>query len=290
MIIFQLYARNQNCPKANTTLPSLERCAATLYILSPQLFNLYINDLHSEFENTLSDRFVSPYGVKLDSLFLCRWSNHVIKIENRTTKLPKTKITVFQKRARKNSELRFLIDGQIIDVVWEYTYLGTRISSSGVSREHLKEKALHALFSLRRHINLRKLKISLACKTFDTMMSPILTHNSEIWGAYAKPDTKTSEASQIGKTHLQFCKRYSAVNNKASNITCRAEIGHFPLNVIINQKILNYMLYIHSKDEESFVKRSFLIGSLRYGDYGLRLRINKLLRMIKTTWLFIFPA
>ena len=26
-----------------------------------------------------------------------------------------------------------------------------------------------------------------------------------------------------------------------------------------------------------------LLGSLRYGDYGLRLRINMLLRMIKTT-------
>ena len=33
-----------------------------------------------------------------------------------------------------------------------------------------------------------------------------------------------------------------------------------------------------------------LLGSLRYGDYGLRLRINMLLRMIKTTWLFILPA
>ena len=32
------------------------------------------------------------------------------------------------------------------------------------------------------------------------------------------------------------------------------------------------------------------IGSLIYSDYGLRLRINMLLRMNKTTWLFIFPA
>ena len=76
---------------------------------------------------------------------------------------------------------------QIIDVVQENTYLGTRISSSGnfsVSREHLKEKALHALFSLRRHTNLSKLKAALACKIFDTMISPILTYNcySEIWG------------------------------------------------------------------------------------------------------------
>ena len=39
-------------------------------ILSPLLFNLYINDLPYSFENILSDRFVLPNGTKLSSL-LC---------------------------------------------------------------------------------------------------------------------------------------------------------------------------------------------------------------------------
>ena len=156
---------------------------------------------------------------------------------------------VFQKRARKNTDFHFLIDSQIIDVVQEYTYLGTRMSSSGnfsVSREHLKEKALHALFSLRRHTNLSRLKAVLACKIFDTMISPILTNNIEIWGVYAKPDFKTWDSSQIEKAHLQFCKQYLGVNNKASNIACRAELGR-----------LKYNLYIQSKDVESLVKQAF---------------------------------
>ena len=58
----------------------------------------------------------------------------------------------FQKRARKNAYFHFLIDSEIIDVVQEYTYFGTPMSSSGnfsVSSENLKEKALHVLFSLR---------------------------------------------------------------------------------------------------------------------------------------------
>ena len=100
-----------------------------------------------------------------------------------------------------------------------------------VSREHLKEKALYALFSLRRHMNLSKLKAAPACKIFDTMISPILTYNSEIWGVYTKPDFKTWDGSQIEKAHLQFCKRYLEVNNKASNIACRAVLGRFPLNI-----------------------------------------------------------
>ena len=38
----------------------------------------------------------------------------------------KTKIMAFQKRARKCAEFRFYIGYQIIDIVQEYTYLGSR--------------------------------------------------------------------------------------------------------------------------------------------------------------------
>ena len=129
-----------------------------------------------------------------------------------------------------------------------------------VSREHLKEKAPQVLFSLIRHTNLSKLKAPLACKIFDTMISPILTYNSEIWGVYAKPDFKTWDGSQIEKAHLQFCKRYLEVTKKASNIAWRAELGRFPQNITINQKILKHILYIQSKDEESLVKQYFLMS------------------------------
>ena len=171
--------------------------------------------------------------------------------------LKKTNIMVFQNRARKSAELRFLIDGQIIDIVQEYTYLGTLISSEGISQclvNISKKKLFMPIFSLRRHTNLSKLKTSLACKIFDTMISPFLTYNTEIWGVYAKPDFKTSDSSQIEKIHLQFCKRYLEVNNKARNVACGAELGCWPLNITTNKKIINYILYIKSKDEESFAK------------------------------------
>ena len=92
---------------------------------------------------------------------------------------------------------------------------------------------------LETNTNLSKLKAALACKIFDTMISPILTYNNEIWGVYAKPDIKTWDGSQIEKAHLQFCKRYLEVNNKASNIACRADLGRFSLNIPINQKFSN---------------------------------------------------
>ena len=100
------------------------------------------------------------------------------------------------------------------------------MSSSGnfsVSCEHLKEKALHALFSLRRHTNLSKLKTALAFEIFGTMISPI-SHITVKFGVCFK----TWDGSQIEKTHLQFCKRYLEVNNIASNIACRSGLGRCP--------------------------------------------------------------
>ena len=59
----------------------------------------------------------------------------------------KTKIMIFQRCTRK-CEHNFRIGNEVIDVVQNYTYLGTRITSSGnftLSLEHLRQKALHAL-------------------------------------------------------------------------------------------------------------------------------------------------
>ena len=87
------------------------------------------------------------------------------------------------------------IGNETIDIVQSYTYLGTQISSTGnftLSLEHLREKAVHALFSLRRHIDFSSLKLSLACKIFDTMISPILTYNNEVWASGVSLSNQTS--------------------------------------------------------------------------------------------------
>ena len=147
------------------------------------------------------------------------------------------------------------IGNEKIDIVQSHTYLGTQISSTGnftLSLEHLREKAVHALFSLRRHIDFSSLKPSLACKIFDTMSSPILTYNSEVWGVFIKSDFKYWDTSPIEKGYLQFCKRYLQVNDKASNIACRAELGQYPLIFYINKGILKYISYLQNKGTKLF--------------------------------------
>ena len=96
------------------------------------------------------------------------------------------------------------------------------------------------------------------------MISPILTYNSEVWGAFVKSDFKSWDSSAIEKIHLQFCKRYLQVYNKASNIAYRAELGKFPMIMDINKKILNYLDNLRGKDEDSIVKQALQISIDRH--------------------------
>ena len=69
------------------------------------------------------------------------------------------------------------------------------------------------------------------------MISPILTYNSEVWGTFVKSDIKSWDRSPIEKAHLQFCKRYLEVHNKASNMASRAELGKYLMVIGINKEI-----------------------------------------------------
>ena len=63
------------------------------------------------------------------------------------------------------------------------------------------------------------------------------------------------------KIHLKFCKHYLEVNNKASNVACRAELVRLPLIIPINQKIMKYFVYLNNKDNDSMVKQSVLMSN-----------------------------
>ena len=89
------------------------------------------------------------------------------------------------------------------------------------------------------------------------MISSILTYKGEVWGLFIESDFKYWDTSPIEKGHLQICKRYLQVNNKASNIACRAELGRYPLIFDINKRILKYISYLQ---QSSLVIQSFVMS------------------------------
>ena len=104
---------------------------------------------------------------------------------------------IFQKCAKEYIDSNFHIENEPAEIVQNYTYLGTPFLQRVTFHWHkLKGKALHALFSFRKHTNLSKLSPFLANKIFDAMISPILTCSSEMWGVYQvlgqHPDRKNT--------------------------------------------------------------------------------------------------
>ena len=61
--------------------------------------------------------------------------------------------------------------------------------------------------------------------------------------------------------HISRISVHYFCSSKASNVACRAELGKFPLIIAINQKIINYTLYLHNKENDSIVKQIFLMSS-----------------------------
>ncbi|CAB3986903.1 Hypothetical predicted protein [Paramuricea clavata] len=256
--------------------------------LSPLLFNIYINEIPKLFEKIESDPFMLPNGTELNSLLyaddlvilsrsksglqncldqLHEWcENWLLQINTK-----KTKIMIFQKRnSSQPTKIQFHIGDKKIDTTKEYNYLGLKISQNGkfkLAQQQLGEKALHALYKIRKNIDFRKLTPKLAMKIFDSIISPILLYNSEIWGAYEKNDYNKWENSEIERVHLRFCKLYLGVNRKATNVACRGELGKFPLLLTIKKNIINYFKHIYQLPENSIAKQSLNISKDLYTNH-----------------------
>ena len=131
-----------------------------------------------------------------------------------------------------------------LDIVQKYTCLGVKLSSIGnftTNQTQSREKALHAFYNLTRIIDLKRLKPKHSNKLFETLIVPILSYGCEVWGAL-KQTFQNWEKSPIEKVHLRFCKYYLGVNGKATNTACRAELGRFPLKLLVDLRIVTLKL------------------------------------------------
>jgi hypothetical protein len=253
-------------------------------VLRPLLFNLYINELPLLFEKTSSDPFILPNNITINSLLyaddlvilsrsktglqncldvLHKWSEKWLLEVN----LKKTKIMIMQKHKSKPKNIQFHIGENPIPITDEYTYLGLKLTPNtkfDTASQQLSEKAIHAMYKIRKQIDFHQLPPKLACKIFDSVISPILLYNSEVWGAYSIGDFAKWDKTSAEKAHLKFCKIYLGVNRKASNAASRGELGKFPLLFPIIKRTLGYVMNLQKRPETSIAKLAFLSSKELY--------------------------
>ena len=249
-------------------------------VLSPTLFNIFINDLKDYLDkvnmeppilnstpiNSLfyADDLVlistSKKGLQLGLDTLYDFCSHW----KLTVNLQKTQTIAFSKSCLTEKHY-FTYGSTCIKFVKSYTYLGVTIKSNGSFSDtiiNLAEKARKALYSLNKAI-LQNKEIKLPLHLFKVLIKPILLYGSEVWGQdyidYSKWD-KTA----IERVNLNFCKTLLQTNRKSCNAAVRGELGQHPLLIEIKINIVKYWQHITQLPDNNLAKTAFIEQQLNY--------------------------
>ena len=147
--------------------------------------------------------------------------------------LNKTKVVIFG--ARKTDSFKFTLGNIDIEITDRYKYLGIFFSQSRSflnARKHIAEQAKKAMHLLFCRINNLHLPIDLQLKLFDQTVMPILTYGSEIFGF--------ENLDLLEKIHTDFLKKITKCRRSTPSYILYAELGRFPIEIIIKSRIIGY--------------------------------------------------
>ena len=174
--------------------------------------------------------------------------------------LDNTKILVFYKTSKLYKH-EFNFNGETLDCVREYKYLGVTFCLSGlfsVASSELYKKAPKGIFKLKSIFGSTYPKSSIASHIFDHTIKPILTYGCEIWASMSKTVRTTEniidslyQTLHGEKLHTKCCKYVLGVHSKSSNLACVCELDRFPIYTDICNDILKYYFYASHKTDDS---------------------------------------
>jgi hypothetical protein len=131
--------------------------------------------------------------------------------------------------------INFLYDGNAIEIVNEFTYLGLNFSRTGSftnAKKVLINKAYKAMYEVLKKGRLHNLSIKSQYDLFDKIVKPILLYGCEIWG-FGNIDI-------IERVHLKFCKLILNLKKSTPNFMIYGELGIYPMSVYIELRMINF--------------------------------------------------
>ena len=229
-------------------------------VISPLLFNLYIDDIKHIFDESCDPIPVlnTPLSHLLyaDDLLLISTSqqglnNCLHKLDEFCStwhlqlNLKKSQVIIFNTTGRLLSGCSFNFRGKPLQVVKSYCYLGIDLACSGsfrIGRLNIMEKARKAMLPLISIIPEFKISCKKSRDLFHSFIRPIILYNSENIAhlthhqilALEENKTTLSEYltnSEINTVHQKFLKYILGVKRNCSNMTTLGELGEFPLHL-----------------------------------------------------------
>ena len=167
----------------------------------------------------------------------------------------KSKIMVFRRGGPLRSYEQWYFNGNQIEVVPYYKYLGaffTPTLSWSKTQDTLRlqaTKAVASIYTFQKRFGYFHLKD--AFKLFDSIVTPILCYSSEMWGY--------SHSENIERVHSSFCKYIACLNRNVSNCFALSECGRHPLNVIYMTRCIKYWTKLISMPNHRYPKNCYMM-------------------------------
>jgi hypothetical protein len=235
--------------------------------LSPILFSMYLNDLE-EFlllnNNGVNLNFTDNDSLCLFKILVLLYADDTVLFAESESNFQKcldsfhtycknwklsinyskTKVIVFG--TNRPGNYSFNINGQAIETVSTYKYLGVLFSSSGSflsCRKHLVVQANKAMHQILLKINNLSLPIDLQLKLFDHTILPILTYGCEVYG-YENLD-------MIEQVHCNFLRIITKSRKSTPRYMLYAELGRYPLEIVIKTRMVKFWSKLTLTDNKS---------------------------------------
>ena len=273
-VLRSMYSSLQSCVRTQQGLTDFLNCSRGTRqgcMLSPFLFSLYVGELVQMFEdaqcegvyidenvpNITNLLFADDLAAGADtvgrlqkmidviSAFCSKWGLAV--------NLAKTKVVVFRNGGPLRQNEKWFFNGEKLEVVSIYKYLGAMFTTKLVWTQCQRTLAIQArkgLHLLRRYdYSCDGLPVDLQFELFDKMISPILLYGSELWGF--------AIANHIERVQTDYCKYVMAVPSRTSNIAVLGDTGRYPMYVHYHKRCIKYWLNILFMPETRFPKACY---------------------------------
>lgn len=234
--------------------------------LSPLLFSMFINDL----EETFIKAGYNGLDIDMFKIFMLLYADDIVLFSNSAQELQeglnllaeycnrwkmkvnvdKTKIMVFRKGGMLPRNLSFTYNGEALEIVNKFRYLGVVFTVGGSFSEAqitLAGQAQKAIFQLNRYLyKFTFLTPRHKVELFDKLIVPILNYGGEVWGF--------AHANVIEKVQLQFCKRLLGVKKTTQNDFVYGELGRTTCIIKRYLLIIKYWFKILQSNSTKYIK------------------------------------
>ena len=277
-ILLEIYRKNNSSVKVADSCTSYFPCQKGTRQGSPQIFNLFINDLCSNVGiNSDTGIFINSNipiityllfagDVACPADTVAQLQRQIDKVENfckdtgMQINVKKTQIIIFRKRGRLRKSKKWKFGNKPLSVVSFYKYMGILFTPKLKWTKALRNLSAQATKTLN---FLRVYNYQYGTfyyqdyfKVFDTMVKPILCYGAEFWG-YTYRDI-------VEKVHIQTCKQFLGVGKTTCYAMFLGDCGRYPLCLDYFVRFIKYWCKLLQMPNNRYPKQCYLM--LKYLD------------------------